>query len=158
MSTGQISVRARPGMTIAAATIMGLPLGSIYAFSVFLTPLEQLLRVSRSELATVFGLSIVFFTIGANLVPRLFGYVRAPLLVFLTSALSAAGVILVAVAPSAAPERARSTDESRTSGCTPWSNRIRSAWLVGSGGRPCGSVHKPRESTPISPRVPTQFS
>ena len=87
-------------MTIAAATIMGLPLGSIYAFSVFLAPLEQLLRVSRSELATVFGISIVFFTIGANLVPRLFGYVRAPLLVVLTSALSAAGVILAAVAPS----------------------------------------------------------
>ena len=87
-------------MTIAAATIMSLPLGSIYAFSVFLAPLEQLLRVSRSELATVFGISVVFFTIGANLVPRLFGYVRAPLLVFLTSALSAAGVILVAVAPS----------------------------------------------------------
>ena len=87
-------------MTIAAATIMGLPLGSIYAFSVFLAPLEQLLRVSRSELATVFGISVVFFTIGANLVPRLFGYVRAPLLVVLTSALSAAGVILAAVAPS----------------------------------------------------------
>jgi OFA family oxalate/formate antiporter-like MFS transporter len=87
-------------MTIAAATIMGLPLGSIYAFSVFLAPLEQLLRVSRSELATVFGISIVFFTIGANLVPRLFGYVRAPLLVVLTSALSAAGVILAAAAPS----------------------------------------------------------
>ena len=87
-------------MTIAAATIMSLPLGSIYAFSVFLTPLEQLLRVSRSELATVFGISVVFFTIGANLVPRLFGYVRAPLLVVLTSALSAAGVILAAVAPS----------------------------------------------------------
>jgi len=87
MSTGQTSVRARPGATIAAATIMGLPLGAIYAFSVLLAPLEQLLRVSCSELASVFGISVVFFTIGANLAPRLFGYVRAPLLVVLTSAL-----------------------------------------------------------------------
>jgi OFA family oxalate/formate antiporter-like MFS transporter len=100
MSTGQISVRARPSETIAAATIMSLPLGSIYAFSVLLAPLEQLLQVNRSELASVFGISAVFFTIGANLAPRLFGYARAPLLVVLTGALSAAGVILAAVAPS----------------------------------------------------------
>jgi OFA family oxalate/formate antiporter-like MFS transporter len=100
MSTGQIGVRARPGATIAAATIMSLPLGSIYAFSVLLAPLEQLLRASRSELAAVFGISAVFFTIGANLAPQLFGYARAPLLVLLTGALSAAGVVLAAAAPA----------------------------------------------------------
>src|SRR5215469_16003236 len=100
MSTRQIDVRARPDAALAAATIMSLPLGSIYAFSVLLAPLEQLLHASRSELASVFGISVVFFTIGANLAPRLFGYVRAPLLVVLTSALSAAGVIFAAIAPS----------------------------------------------------------
>ena len=67
MSTRQISVRARPGAALAAATIMSLPLGSLYAFSVLLVPLEQLLQASRSELASVFGISAVFFTIGANL-------------------------------------------------------------------------------------------
>src|SRR5262245_44599335 len=100
MPRRQNSVRARPGATLAAATIMSLPLGSLYAFSVLLAPLEQLLRASRSELASVFGISAVFFTIGANLAPRLFGWVRAPLLVALTGALSAAGVTLSAVAPS----------------------------------------------------------
>jgi OFA family oxalate/formate antiporter-like MFS transporter len=79
---------------------MSLPLGSIYAFSVLLAPLEQLLQASRSELASVFGISAVFFTIGANLAPRLFGWIRAPLLVALTGALSSAGVALAAVAPS----------------------------------------------------------
>lgn len=79
---------------------MGLPLGSIYAFSVLIAPLEQALGASRSELASVFGISAVFFTVGANLAPRLFGRVRAPLLVALTGALSAAGVVLAAVAPS----------------------------------------------------------
>ena len=79
MSTTPISVRQRPGAAIAAATIIGLPLGSIYAFSVLLMPLELLFQASRSELASVFGLSAVFFTLGANLAPRLFGWVRAPL-------------------------------------------------------------------------------
>ena len=79
---------------------MSLPLGSVYAFSVLLAPLEHVLHASRSELASVFGISAVFFAVGANLAPPLFGRVSAPLLVALTAALSAAGLILAAVAPS----------------------------------------------------------
>jgi OFA family oxalate/formate antiporter-like MFS transporter len=79
---------------------MSLPLGSVYAFSVLLAPLEQVLHARRSELASVFGISAVFFTVGANLAPPLFGRVGAPLLVALTAALSAIGVTLAAVAPS----------------------------------------------------------
>ena len=98
--TTRPNVRAHPTAALAAATIMSLPLGSIYAFSVLLAPLEQLLQARRSELASVFGISAVFFTIGANLAPRLFGWIRAPLLVALTGALSSAGVALAAMAPS----------------------------------------------------------
>jgi MFS transporter, OFA family, oxalate/formate antiporter len=87
-------------LALAAATVISLPLGSIYAFSVLLAPLEHVLHASRSELASVFGISAVFFTVGANLAPPLFGWVRAPLLVALTAALSGVGVILAAVAPS----------------------------------------------------------
>src|SRR5262245_51313842 len=94
-----MSVR-RPSVALVAASIMSLPLGSIYAFSVLLAPLEQLLQARRSELASVFGISAVFFTLGANLAPRLFGWIRAPLLLALTGAASAAGVALAAVAPS----------------------------------------------------------
>ena len=93
-------MRARPASALAAATVMSLPLGSVYAFSVLLAPLEHVLHASRSELASVFGISAVFFAVGANLAPPLFGRVRAPLLVALTAALSSAGVILAAVAPS----------------------------------------------------------
>lgn len=100
MSTGQIAVRTRPGAALAAATIMSLPLGSIYAFSVLLAPLEELLHASRSELASVFGISAVFFTVGANLAPRCFGRVGAPLLAAVTAALSATGVAVAAAAPS----------------------------------------------------------
>ena len=93
-------MQARPACALAAATVMSLPLGSVYAFSVLLAPLEHVLHASRSELASVFGISAVFFAVGANLAPPLFGRVRAPLLVALTAALSSAGVILAAVAPS----------------------------------------------------------
>ncbi len=79
---------------------MSLPLGSIYAFSVLLAPLEQVLQASRSELASVFGISAVFFTLGANLAPRVFGRIGAPLLVVATAALAAEGVALAAVAPT----------------------------------------------------------
>ena len=93
-------VRARPGSVLAAATIVSLPLGSIYAFSVLLAPLEQLFQASRSDLAGVFSISAVFMTVGTNVGPWLFGRVRASLLVALTGALSALGVILAAVAPT----------------------------------------------------------
>jgi MFS transporter, OFA family, oxalate/formate antiporter len=92
--------RRYPAAALAAATIMCLPLGSIYAFSVLLAPLEQLLHANRSELASVFGISAVFFTVGSNIVPRLFGWIRAPLLVVATGALSSAGVVVAAAAPS----------------------------------------------------------
>jgi MFS transporter, OFA family, oxalate/formate antiporter len=100
MSTVQASVRARPAAAIAAATIVSLPLGSVYAFSVLVAPLEQLLQANRSDLASVFGISTVFFTVGANLAPRLFGRIRPSLLVALTGALSSAGVVLAAIAHS----------------------------------------------------------
>jgi OFA family oxalate/formate antiporter-like MFS transporter len=96
----QNDVQATSGAALAAATILSLPLGSIYAFSVLLAPLEQLLHASRADLASLFGISAVFFTIGANLGPLLFGRLPAPLLVALTGALSAVGVTLAAVAPS----------------------------------------------------------
>ena len=102
MPAPQIGIRAHSGAVLAAATILGLPLGSLYAFSVLLAPLEQLLEASRSELASVFGISAVFFTIAANLAPRLFGRIGAPHLVALSGALAAGGVALAAVAASLA--------------------------------------------------------
>jgi MFS transporter, OFA family, oxalate/formate antiporter len=100
MPRKQIDAGARRGAVLAAATILSLPLGSIYAFSVLLAPLEQLLHASRADLASVFGISAVFFTIGANLGPLLFGRLPAPHLVAITGALSAVGVTLAAIAPS----------------------------------------------------------
>jgi len=90
----------RPGAAIAGATVLSLPLGSIYAFSVLIGPLERLLSATRSDLASVFGISVIFFTIGSNVAPRLFGRIPGPLLIALCAALSAAGVVVAAVATS----------------------------------------------------------
>ena len=85
---------------IAAATLINLPFGSLYAFSVFLKPLEQSLGASRSELSIVFALATITFTAGMNVAPRLFGLVSAPLLVALCSIGATAGIVLAALAGS----------------------------------------------------------
>ena len=64
--------KQRSWAAILAAGMLIAPLGSIYAFSVFLKPLEELLGASRSELATVFGIAAVCYTIGMNAGAKLF--------------------------------------------------------------------------------------
>ncbi|MGD9805378.1 MAG: nitrate/nitrite transporter [Hyphomicrobiaceae bacterium] len=98
MSQTNTAVLQRSGAAIAGATFLSLPLGAIYAFSVLIGPLEHLLGVSRSDLASVFGISVVFFTIGTNVAPRFFGLVSGPLLIALSAALSAVGVLIAAFA------------------------------------------------------------
>jgi len=100
MSQTETARRQRPGAALAAATVLSLPLGSIYAFSVFLVPLERLLNASRSDLASVFGISVIFFTIGLNLAPRLFGRIPVAAIIALAATVATAGVALAAWAPS----------------------------------------------------------
>ncbi len=94
------SARTRPSplLPIAAATALSLPLGSIYAFSVFIVPLETLLSANRSELASVFGISVVSFTLGMIAVPKLFGRIAVPAIIALSAALAATGVGVAAMA------------------------------------------------------------
>ena len=100
MSQTETARRQRPGVALAAATVLSLPLGSIYAFSVFLVPLEGLLRASRSDLASVFGISVIFFTIGLNLAPRLFGRIPVTAIFALAGTVASVGVAIAAWAPS----------------------------------------------------------
>ncbi|MFZ5784293.1 MAG: MFS transporter [Pseudomonadota bacterium] len=84
---------------LLAATLMNLPLGSVYAFSVLLRPIEQELAVPRSALSLVFGLATVGFTAGSVGAPFLYRIAPAPLLV-LASALCAAGGLALAATAS----------------------------------------------------------
>ncbi len=83
---------------VAAVTVLNLPLGSIYAFSVFLKPIEQELGVTRTALSFVFGVASIGFTAGLNLAPALAGTAPVWLLLGTSMAAAAAGIALAASA------------------------------------------------------------
>src|SRR5262245_65270044 len=66
---------------VLAATVFNLPIGSLYAFSVLLRPLEVLLGVGRADLALVFALAAAGFGVGTNLAPAAYRLAPAPALV-----------------------------------------------------------------------------
>src|SRR2546427_2933753 len=78
--------RQSPWRAVAAATAFNAPIGSLYAFSVFLRPLETLLEVSRADLALVFALASPGFGAGMNLAARGYGVASPPLLVLAATA------------------------------------------------------------------------
>lgn len=90
--------RPSAGCAVAAATALNAPLGSLYAFSVFLTPLEALLGLSRADLALVFALASAGFGAGMNLAPHVFGLAPTPVLVLGCAAASTLGIALAATA------------------------------------------------------------
>jgi MFS transporter, OFA family, oxalate/formate antiporter len=83
---------------LLAATLLNLPLGSVYSFSVLLRPLEQDLGVSRSALSLVFGVATVGFTIGSVGAPFIYRAAPLPVLVIASALLGAAGVVAAATA------------------------------------------------------------
>ena len=87
---------------MAAVVILTLPLGTVYAFSVFLRPLEAELGATRAALSFVFGLSIVGFTLGMNLAPLLYRLAAAWVLVAGSALVASLGMLLAATAPGIA--------------------------------------------------------
>ena len=83
---------------LLAATLMNLPLGSVYAFSVLLRPIEQELGITRSALSLVFGLATVGFTVGSVGAAFLYRVAPAPVLVLASALFAAAGLALAATA------------------------------------------------------------
>ncbi|MFL5286177.1 MAG: nitrate/nitrite transporter [Rhodopila sp.] len=83
---------------VAAVTALNLPLGSIYAFSVFLKPIEQELGIPRTALSLVFGLATICFTTGMNIAPAVFGMVPGWSLLLASTLACGAGILLSAAA------------------------------------------------------------
>ncbi len=90
--------RQSPWRAIAAATAFNAPIGSLYAFSVFLRPLETLLGLTRADLALVFALAAAGFGAGMNLAPYVYGVAAPTLLVLGCAAASTLGIGLAATA------------------------------------------------------------
>jgi OFA family oxalate/formate antiporter-like MFS transporter len=93
-----LGVRQSAWRVVAAATALNLPIGSLYAFSVFLEPLEALLGVSRADLAFVFALAAAGFGVGMNLAPYVYRVASPPILVLGCTAFSTLGAALAATA------------------------------------------------------------
>jgi OFA family oxalate/formate antiporter-like MFS transporter len=94
----EIEVRRRPWRVLAAATALIAPLGALYAFSVFLQPLEALLGLRRADLALVFAVAAAAFGAGMMLAPALYRIAPTPWLVLACAGVSAAGIALAATA------------------------------------------------------------
>jgi len=92
--------RQRPWAAIVAATALNLPLGSVYAFSVFLRPIEQELHIPRSALSVVFGMATVGFTIGSLLAPFCYRLARPAILTLFCALACTIGIALAAMAHS----------------------------------------------------------
>ncbi|MGE0151024.1 MAG: nitrate/nitrite transporter [Reyranellaceae bacterium] len=88
----------RPWAAIVAATLLNTPFGSLYAYSIFLVPLERSLQATRSDLSIIFALATVTFCLALLLAPRLFNRFSAPALVALYSLAGAGGIALAAIA------------------------------------------------------------
>ena len=93
--TGRPAQRA--WAAVAAVTVLNLPLGSIYAFSVFLEPIEHDLAIGRSALSLVFGLASSASPSGRTWLPT-FGKAPAWALVAISIAGAAIGIGLTASA------------------------------------------------------------
>ena len=99
VATPALPVRAeRLWAALLATTLMNLPLGSVYAFSVLLRPIEQELAIPRSALSLVFGLATVGFTVGSVGAAFLYRAAPAPILVLLSALVAAAGIATAATA------------------------------------------------------------
>ncbi|PYM89426.1 MAG: hypothetical protein DME04_26360 [Candidatus Rokuibacteriota bacterium] len=81
-----------------ASTVLNLPFGSLYAFSVFLKPLEALLGLSRADLAFVFALASAGFGGGTLLASNLFGLASTTTLVLACAAAGTLGATVAATA------------------------------------------------------------
>ncbi len=95
MNPGQRSAAA-----LLAATVVNLPFGTLYAFSVFLKPMEALLGATRAEMSFVFGLATVTLTVGMNFAPQLYRRISPPALAIGCGLASGAGLWLAASASS----------------------------------------------------------
>ena len=81
---------------VIAAVVIMFSIGALYAWSVFIEPLESQLRIPRATTSLVFSLATCCFTVSMLLGPRLYPYARAPWIALSVFALAAIGFALAA--------------------------------------------------------------
>jgi MFS family permease len=83
---------------MAAATILNLPFGTIYAFSVFLKPMETMLGIGRAQMALVFSVASICLTLGMLAGPVLYRRFAPVGLLLCAGLCSAVGLLVAASA------------------------------------------------------------
>ena len=84
---------------MAAATLLNLPFGTIYAFSVFLKPMEAMLGIGRAQMALVFSVASICLTLGMLAGPVLYRRFAPAGLLLCAGLCSAIGLLVAASAP-----------------------------------------------------------
>jgi MFS family permease len=91
-ATEAVPARVRPGLAVAAALLLNPALGALYAWSVFVAPLEAALNAPRAEISLVFSIAVVAFTSGMLLAPQAYRLLPTPALLLSAVALVATGL------------------------------------------------------------------
>ncbi|MEI7447340.1 MAG: MFS transporter [Burkholderiales bacterium] len=89
---------SRTAVALVAATLPMLPFGTIYAYSVFLAPMEAMLGIGRADMAFVFSIAAITLTVGMVGAPRLYRRIAPATLLLAAGTVSAAGLVLAATA------------------------------------------------------------
>jgi MFS family permease len=85
---------------MAAATLLNLPFGTIYAFSVFLKPMEAMLGIGRAQMALVFSVASICLTLGMLAGPVLYRRFAPAGLLLCAGLCSGVGLLVAASATS----------------------------------------------------------
>lgn len=88
--------------TLTAASLMTLNLGSIHAFSVFVTPFEVLYDATRGQVSLIYSLALVCLTLAVLGGHRIYSAVPAHRIALIVCACAAVGLALAAVSESMA--------------------------------------------------------
>ena len=90
-------------MCALSTLLLNSSMGSLYAWSVFVSPLERELMVGRTGISFVFSVAVVAFTGGVAVAPYCYQLMRGPLLLVTFSLCSVIGLILASFISSLNP-------------------------------------------------------
>ena len=90
-------------MCALSTLLLNSSMGSLYAWSVFVSPLERELMVGRAGTSFVFSVAVVAFTGGVAVAPYFYRLMRGPLLLMTFSLCSVIGLFLASFISSFNP-------------------------------------------------------
>ncbi len=91
---GGAKATQHPRRVLATAPLIMIVIGSLYAWSIFLDPLQQALGASKASVSSVFAIATICFAVGMVFAPLLLGRVRPSHIALCACLLAAAGLAM----------------------------------------------------------------